>query len=69
MVHVTKFRGILSNDFEKMKFLYSRRIGDSPIPGAGGYVDNLVGGASATGNLSTEQGKMYGNKNFQGMEI
>uniref|UniRef100_A0AC34FC53 N(4)-(Beta-N-acetylglucosaminyl)-L-asparaginase n=1 Tax=Panagrolaimus sp. ES5 TaxID=591445 RepID=A0AC34FC53_9BILA len=26
------------------------RVGDSALPGAGGYVDNLVGGASATGD-------------------
>ena len=27
-----------------------RRVGDSPIPGAGGYADNAVGGAAATGD-------------------
>jgi isoaspartyl peptidase/L-asparaginase-like protein (Ntn-hydrolase superfamily) len=26
------------------------RIGDSPIPGAGAYVDNEVGGAASTGD-------------------
>ncbi|KAJ8028773.1 N(4)-(Beta-N-acetylglucosaminyl)-L-asparaginase [Holothuria leucospilota] len=26
------------------------RVGDSPIPGAGGYADNEVGGAAATGD-------------------
>jgi len=30
-------------------FLYSR-VGDSPIPGSGAYVDNEVGGAAATGD-------------------
>lgn len=29
---------------------YFRRIGDSPIPGAGAYADNAVGGAAATGD-------------------
>ena len=27
-----------------------RRVGDSPLPGAGCYVDNDVGAAAATGN-------------------
>lgn len=27
-----------------------RRVGDSPIPGAGAYADNEIGGASATGD-------------------
>ena len=26
------------------------RVGDSPIPGSGAYVDNNVGGAAATGD-------------------
>ena len=30
-------------------FLY-RRVGDSPIPGSGAYVDGDVGGAAATGD-------------------
>ena len=31
--------------------LYSfRRVGDSPIPGAGAYVDNTAGGAACTGD-------------------
>lgn len=27
-----------------------RRVGDSPIPGAGAYADSSVGGAAATGD-------------------
>jgi isoaspartyl peptidase/L-asparaginase-like protein (Ntn-hydrolase superfamily) len=27
-----------------------RRVGDSPIPGAGAYVDNTAGGAACTGD-------------------
>lgn len=30
-------------------FVYSR-VGDSPVAGAGSYVDNDVGGAAATGD-------------------
>lgn len=30
--------------------MYFRRVGDSPIAGAGSYVDNTVGGAAATGD-------------------
>lgn len=30
--------------------MYLRRVGDSPIPGSGAYVDNDVGGAVATGD-------------------
>ncbi|CAH1776367.1 unnamed protein product [Owenia fusiformis] len=33
-----------------LRFKVPGRVGDSPIPGAGGYVDNEVGGAAATGN-------------------
>ncbi len=29
----------------------SRRVGDSPIPGAGAYADTEVGAAAATGNV------------------
>ena len=29
---------------------YFSRVGDSPIAGAGAYVDNDVGGAAATGD-------------------
>lgn len=32
------------------RYFILRRIGDSPIPGAGAYVDNEIGGAAATGN-------------------
>ncbi|XP_047545626.1 N(4)-(Beta-N-acetylglucosaminyl)-L-asparaginase [Vanessa atalanta] len=32
------------------KFKIPGRIGDSPIPGAGAYADNAVGGATATGD-------------------
>ncbi|CAH0629054.1 unnamed protein product [Chrysodeixis includens] len=32
------------------KFKIPGRIGDSPIPGAGAYVDNDIGGAAATGD-------------------
>ncbi|XP_063380427.1 N(4)-(Beta-N-acetylglucosaminyl)-L-asparaginase-like [Cydia fagiglandana] len=32
------------------KFKMPGRIGDSPIPGAGAYADNTVGGAAATGD-------------------
>ncbi|XP_045459409.1 N(4)-(Beta-N-acetylglucosaminyl)-L-asparaginase [Melitaea cinxia] len=32
------------------KFKIPGRIGDSPIPGAGAYADNAVGGAAATGD-------------------
>ena len=28
-----------------------RRVGDSPIPGAGAYADTEVGAAAATGNV------------------
>lgn len=31
-------------------FLINSRVGDSPIPGAGAYADNEVGGAAATGD-------------------
>lgn len=31
-------------------YFFCRRVGDTPIPGAGAYADNFVGGASATGN-------------------
>ena len=30
--------------------LLGSRVGDSPIPGAGAYVDKDVGGAAGTGN-------------------
>ena len=35
------------------KYLYamSRRVGDSPIPGAGAYADTEVGAAAATGKV------------------
>ncbi|XP_048481055.1 N(4)-(Beta-N-acetylglucosaminyl)-L-asparaginase isoform X2 [Plutella xylostella] len=33
-----------------VKFKIPGRIGDSPIPGSGAYVDNEVGGATATGD-------------------
>ncbi len=29
---------------------FFRRVGDSPMPGAGAFVDNEVGGAAATGD-------------------
>ncbi|XP_041972709.1 N(4)-(Beta-N-acetylglucosaminyl)-L-asparaginase-like [Aricia agestis] len=32
------------------KFKIPGRVGDSPIPGAGAYADNTVGGATATGD-------------------
>lgn len=38
----------LANSMYKI-FIFSR-VGDSPIPGAGAYADNLVGGAAATGD-------------------
>lgn len=31
-------------------FVNTSRVGDSPIAGAGAYVDNDVGGAAATGD-------------------
>ena len=34
-------------------YSYCRRVGDSPIVGAGCYVDNDVGGAAATGDGDT----------------
>jgi len=33
-----------------LAFKIKGRVGDSPIPGAGAYVDNDIGGAAATGN-------------------
>ena len=30
--------------------LPNRRVGDSPIPGSGAYVDSTIGGAAATGD-------------------
>ena len=33
-----------------IKLYYFRRVGDSPIPGSGAYVDNTVGGAACTGD-------------------
>jgi isoaspartyl peptidase/L-asparaginase-like protein (Ntn-hydrolase superfamily) len=33
-----------------LAFKIKGRVGDSPIPGAGAYVDNEIGGAAATGN-------------------
>ena len=33
-----------------MNSFYPSRVGDSPIAGAGAYVDNDVGGAAATGD-------------------
>ena len=33
-----------------VSFLNFRRVGDSPIAGAGAYVDNDVGAAAATGD-------------------
>ena len=35
-------------------FLY-RRVGDSPIPGAGAYADTEVGAAAATGATDSEE--------------
>ncbi|CAH1635051.1 unnamed protein product [Spodoptera littoralis] len=35
------------------KFKIPGRVGDSPIPGAGAYADNTVGGAAATGDGDT----------------
>ena len=31
-------------------FLQFRRVGDTPVPGAGAYVDNEVGAAAGTGD-------------------
>lgn len=33
-----------------IKFKIPGRVGDSPIPGAGAYADDMAGGAAATGN-------------------
>lgn len=43
---------LLVNSFFFFLFIYllHRRVGDSPIAGAGAYVDNEVGGAAATGD-------------------
>lgn len=30
--------------------IYRRRVGDSPIIGSGGYAENGIGGAAATGD-------------------
>lgn len=38
------------NYFFLFIYLLHRRVGDSPIAGAGAYVDNEVGGAAATGD-------------------
>ena len=32
------------------RFFSNSRVGDSPIPGSGAYVDSAVGGAAATGD-------------------
>ena len=32
------------------ELLPNRRVGDSPIPGSGAYVDSTVGGSAATGD-------------------
>lgn len=47
----TKLRGetIRSNDHDLDRPIF-RRVGDSPMIGAGAYVDNEVGGAAATGD-------------------
>lgn len=42
----TRFQGEIFQSF----YHFFSRIGDSPIPGAGAYVDNDVGGAAATGD-------------------
>lgn len=46
-----EFQQALNNNYwlTSFFFLYSR-VGDSPIPGAGAYVDKDVGGAAATGD-------------------
>ena len=31
-------------------FFHIRRVGDTPIPGAGAYVDNEIGAAAGTGD-------------------
>ena len=43
----------LNYDYKSVEFcdffLIFRRVGDSPIPGAGAYADSQVGAAAATG--------------------
>lgn len=38
------------NIFLSILFIIFRRVGDSPVPGSGAYVDQDVGGAVATGD-------------------
>lgn len=42
----------LTKGFPYVMFTFdmNRRVGDSPIPGAGAYADQDVGGAAATGD-------------------
>ena len=43
-LHCIEFTVCLSFEY------FFSRVGDSPIPGSGAYVDNNVGGAAATGD-------------------
>ena len=42
--------GNINGNFDEEVLLFSRRVGDTPIPGAGAYVDNEVGAAAGTGD-------------------
>ncbi|VDD94648.1 unnamed protein product [Enterobius vermicularis] len=44
------YKQLLYEDEKNNICSWFRRVGDSPIPGAGGYVDNDYGGAVATGD-------------------
>lgn len=56
MVPNTKFQGkityrcIWNTNHIILFYVITRRVGDSPIPGAGAYADNSVGAAVATGD-------------------
>lgn len=47
---IIKFLGILTQFNVFYYYLFGRRVGDSPIPGAGAYADSEVGAAVATGD-------------------
>jgi hypothetical protein len=49
VVHMNWF-SILLRQHREFLGVHSRRVGDSPIAGAGCYVDQDVGGAAATGD-------------------
>ena len=48
----SKFQGMIISkvDIQNVYYLVCRRVGDSPIPGAGAYADTDVGAAAATGD-------------------